>query len=430
MVLDVDVRNAEAFCQEDKDMIFGWIQDGVGFVEMNQVIKNALRKWMVTAGQKQLKQLEGELADQQRRNGGDIGGRKKRELAKLRHSLANVMYNMEYYKSCEALFRKDYQTTAVAHGESYTGSTRTEPFINATAAMPLPMLHTSSSFSPPPPPLPPPSHFCPPPPFLHPPSPPLPFGNNFPPETVTAKSSWANTLNKMGKHKKALPLCRQVVAWRRENFGELHPRTLVAMATLAESLRLNRRLSEAEFIIMIVVNGQEALLDPKEGDADAMAILKTENPPEISYVLSAKTCLGKILRDQKRYSEALAFFQTLVKEMEAHRGKKHPHVQLVNSYSAEILEAQGYLEEAETMMQEVVENWWEQFGHRYDRSTEAVTILARIYKKQGTKRVSARRALLQGKQTWQAAQPRIESGASPGATTEIALGPQEIVVKH
>jgi tetratricopeptide (TPR) repeat protein len=57
-VLDVDVRRAEAWTAEDRDMIFGWIEAGSGFVDMNRVVKGALRNWVLSAGLRCLKSLQ------------------------------------------------------------------------------------------------------------------------------------------------------------------------------------------------------------------------------------------------------------------------------------------------------------------------------------------------------------------------------------
>jgi hypothetical protein len=313
MVLDIDVRNASAFCDEDRDMIFGWIEEGVGFVEMNQVVKSAIRKWMINAGLFQLKQLEKSLSTKQGVSGGDIGGRKRRELAKLRHSLANVMYNMDYYKECVVLYRKDLSETIKAYGED----------------------------------------------------------NN---ETISSKSSLASALNMTGKSRKAEGLSREVVAWRTNRLAKLHPRTLQSMTTLAEALRENQMLNEAEHVVRAVIDGHAALLNPG-GNEDSLKILKTENPPETSHILRAKNCLCLVLRDQKRYEESLALLHMQMVEVVAFRGSKHPHVQLVTSWAAAILEVQGKFVEAEIMMQFVVENWWEQFGKNHSSRSCCFLIL-------------------------------------------------------
>ena len=57
-ILKVDVRKAVAKSEDDRRMIFGWIRDAGGFSLMNSTVKAALRKWVLSAGQRELELLE------------------------------------------------------------------------------------------------------------------------------------------------------------------------------------------------------------------------------------------------------------------------------------------------------------------------------------------------------------------------------------
>ena len=48
--INVDARNANAYLKEDLDMIFRWVQESVGFDEMNSTLQKGLYKWIRNAG--------------------------------------------------------------------------------------------------------------------------------------------------------------------------------------------------------------------------------------------------------------------------------------------------------------------------------------------------------------------------------------------
>lgn len=48
--INVDARSANAYLKEDLDMIFGWVEESVGFDEMNSTLQKGLYKWIREAG--------------------------------------------------------------------------------------------------------------------------------------------------------------------------------------------------------------------------------------------------------------------------------------------------------------------------------------------------------------------------------------------
>jgi len=56
----VDVRRSEAFKVEDKQMILGAVEAGVGFTKLNQVVGGELRKWLAAQAQAALARLPAE----------------------------------------------------------------------------------------------------------------------------------------------------------------------------------------------------------------------------------------------------------------------------------------------------------------------------------------------------------------------------------
>ena len=53
----IDMQNAIATNPADRDMIFGWVRESVGFLEVNKVAIGALREWLTKAGKVALARL-------------------------------------------------------------------------------------------------------------------------------------------------------------------------------------------------------------------------------------------------------------------------------------------------------------------------------------------------------------------------------------
>ena len=120
-VADIDGRNAEAHSEDDRQMIFGWIQKAGGFGKLNFEVKSALRRWIIKGGLALLRQMDDEL------------GTEHRTTLKFLNELGNVLHVSEEWTEAERLHRRDVAASRKKDGNAPTPGAETLTSMNNLA---------------------------------------------------------------------------------------------------------------------------------------------------------------------------------------------------------------------------------------------------------------------------------------------------------
>ncbi|RYP30814.1 hypothetical protein DL768_011186 [Monosporascus sp. mg162] len=209
------------------------------------------------------------------------------------------------------------------------------------------------------------------------------------PDTLTVKCELADTYRDQGHWREAEALERQVMEERKDVLGPDHPDTLKTMADLALIYRRLGNFKEAKIIQEEVLESRKKILgdfnkdtlkvkgqladtyrdqglwdDAERLEEQVIEALEKVLPKSHPHMLIAiaKGDLAASYLGQKRWNEAERVLEQVVMDMDRVLGSKHPHKLKMAAKLAVSYRAQGRLDDAETLLLEVIKEMEELKG--------------------------------------------------------------------
>jgi serine/threonine protein kinase len=218
----------------------------------------------------------------------------------------------------------------------------------------------------------------------------------------------AQTYAGLGLYGRAQDLTERARAIQSSLFGERNRETLASESYLAQILRAQGHLPEAEKALQKTIEAQRQVLGPNDPDtlasmdrlgyvyanearhADAESLfrqtLSAERKvlgPDDPQTLSTLNELAEILTPQGRYAEADRIYGELIAAQKRTLGPDHPATLLSISHAAENLEEEGQLPEAEKLYSDVIAAQRRVLGPEHPQTLRAMTMLALTMAKEG-----------------------------------------------
>jgi eukaryotic-like serine/threonine-protein kinase len=218
----------------------------------------------------------------------------------------------------------------------------------------------------------------------------------------------AQTYAGLGLYGRAQDLTEHALAIQRSLFGERNRQTLTSESYLAQLLRAQAHLPEAEKLLQNTIATQRQVLGPDDPDTlasmDRLAyvyanggrpaeaeslfrqILNAERKvlgPDDPQTLSTLNELAEVLTPQGQYAEADQIYGELIAAQRRTLGPDHPATLLSMSHAAENLEEEDRLPEAEKLYSEVIAGQRRVLGPEHPQILRAMTMLAVTMMKEG-----------------------------------------------
>ena len=237
------------------------------------------------------------------------------------------------------------------------------------------------------------------------------IGNNLnkdPELQAQLMETMAQTYTGLGLYGRSLDLTEHALAIQKSMFGERNRETLASESYLAQILRAQGHLSEAEKLLQTTIQTQREVLGPNDPDtlvsmdrlgyvytnearhADAENLFRqTLNAerkvlgPDDPQTLSTLNELAEILTPQGRYAEANQIYGELIAAQKRTLGLDHPATLLSMSHAAENLEEEGRFPEAEKLYSDVIAAQRRVLGPEHPQTLRAMTMLALTMAKEG-----------------------------------------------
>ena len=218
----------------------------------------------------------------------------------------------------------------------------------------------------------------------------------------------AQTYAGLGLYRRAQGLVEHARAIQSSLFGERKRETLASESYLAQLLRAQGHLPEAEKLLQTTIEAQRQDLGPNDPDtlasmdrlgyvyangarpADAESLfrqtLSAERKvlgPDDPQTLGTLNELAEVLTPQGRYTEADQIYGELIAAQKRTLGPDHPATLLSMSHAAENLEEEGRLQEAEELYSNVIAAQRRVVGPEHPQTLRAMTMLAVTMMKEG-----------------------------------------------
>ena len=218
----------------------------------------------------------------------------------------------------------------------------------------------------------------------------------------------AQTYAGLGLYRRAQGLVEHARAIQSSLFGERNRETLASESYLAQLLRAQGHLPEAEKLLQTTIEAQRQVLGPNDPDtlasmdrlgyvyangarpADAESLfrqtLSAERKvlgPDDPQTLGTLNELAEVLTPQGRYTEADQIYGELIAAQKRTLGPDHPATLLSMSHAAENLEEEGRLQEAEELYSNVIAAQRRVVGPEHPQTLRAMTMLAVTMMKEG-----------------------------------------------
>ena len=218
----------------------------------------------------------------------------------------------------------------------------------------------------------------------------------------------AQTYAGLGLYRRAQDLVEHARAIQSSLFGERKRETLASESYLAQLLRAQGHLPEAEKLLQTTIEAQRQVLGPNDPDtlasmdrlgyvyangarpADAESLfrqtLSAERKvlgPDDPQTLGTLNELAEVLTPQGRYTEADQIYGELIAAQKRTLGPDHPATLLSMSHAAENLEEEGRLQEAEELYSNVIAAQRRVVGPEHPQTLRAMTMLAVTMMKEG-----------------------------------------------
>jgi len=218
----------------------------------------------------------------------------------------------------------------------------------------------------------------------------------------------AQTYTGLGLYGRSQDLTEHALAIQSSHFGERNRETLASESYLAQILRAQGNLPEAEKLLQNTIEAQRQVLGPKDPDtlasmdrlgyvyanearhADAENVFRqTLNAerkvlgPDNPQTLNTLNELAETLTPQGRYAEADQTYGELIAAQKRTLGPDHPATLLSMSHAAENLEEEGRLPEAERLYSDVITAQRRVLGPEHPQTLRAMTMLGLTLAKEG-----------------------------------------------
>ena len=218
----------------------------------------------------------------------------------------------------------------------------------------------------------------------------------------------AQTYTGLGLYGRSQDLTEHALTIQKSMFGERNRETLASESYLAQILRAEGHLPEAEKLLQNTIAAQRQVLganDPdtlasmdrlgyvytneaRHGDAENLfrQTLNAETKvlgPDDPQTLSTLNELAEILTPQGRYAEADQIYGELIAAQKRTLGPDHPATLLSMSHAAENLEEEGRFPEAEKLYSDVIAAQRRVLGPEHPQTLRAMTMLALTMAKEG-----------------------------------------------
>jgi non-specific serine/threonine protein kinase/serine/threonine-protein kinase len=225
---------------------------------------------------------------------------------------------------------------------------------------------------------------------------------------VQLMETMAQTYAGLGLYGRAHDLVEHARAIQSSLFGERSRETLASESYLAQILRAQGHLPEAEKLLQTTIEAQRQVLGPKDPDtlasmdrlgyvyanearhADAENLfrraLNAERKvlgPDDPQTLNTLNELAEILTPQGRYAEADQIYGELVAAQKRTLGPDHPATLLSMSHAAENLEEEGRFPEAEKLYSDVIAAQRRVLGPEHPQTLRAMMMLSVTMMKEG-----------------------------------------------
>ena len=285
----VELRSAQAFNPSDRDNIFKAVEATAGFEEVNKVIIEIMRRWMVKSGKGALLGLPEE----------------ERAVSVLQNNLAGLLQDQGKLNEAEPLYREALEALRPTLGD-------THPFTlisisnlgrllqdqgKPNEAEPLLMDALEGSRR--------------------------TLGDNHP-DTLTSINNLASLLQAQGKLTEAEPLFREALEGLRRTLGDTHPNTLSGFNNLASFLKTQGKLNEAEPLYREALEARRRTL----GDTHPETLTSINN-------------LGSLLEAEGKLSEAEPLYREAVSGAKKTLGDAHPTTAIFQENFHLLLEKTG-----------------------------------------------------------------------------------------
>jgi serine/threonine protein kinase/tetratricopeptide (TPR) repeat protein len=218
----------------------------------------------------------------------------------------------------------------------------------------------------------------------------------------------AQTYTGLGLYGRSQDLTEHALAIQSALFGERNRETLASESYLAQILRAQGHLPEAEKLLQNTIEAQRQVLGPKDPDtlasmdrlgyvyanearhADAENVFRqtliAERKvlgPDDPQTLGTLNELAETLTPQGRYAEADQTYGELIAAQKRALGPDHPATLLSMSHAAENLEEEGRLPEAEKLYSDVIAAQRRVLGPEHPQTLRAMTMLGLTLAKEG-----------------------------------------------
>lgn len=150
----------------------------------------------------------------------------------------------------------------------------------------------------------------------------------------------AMIFDKMGKFEESKAINEKVIAIRKQNFGENHPRTLSAVNNLAAVENNLGNFDKAQELMAQVIDGKTKMIGASH----------------LSTLISRTNLLSFYVK-RSELEKADAYSQELLKELNETVGPLHKYTLVVNNIRAYLLEDLDQLEAAEDLYRQTLQNY-------------------------------------------------------------------------
>jgi tetratricopeptide (TPR) repeat protein len=324
MLSQIDVKNSECFKPEDRTRIFEAIENSIGFSELNQMVFERLRDWVIVA-------MREETTND--KNSTDV---------RYLDALARIYQDQGNYAEAEPLLLKCLGVRLQVLGENHADTLSSMNNLAAlyhsqgkyAEAEPLYVKYLSFGFK------------------------------NL--ETLTSMNNLAELYRSQGKYAQAEPLFLKCLEVRQEVLGEQHPGTLTSMNNLAAFYLSQGKSTEAETLFVKCLELIRELLGDKHPNT-----------------LQSMNNLAELYRRQKKYAEAEPLLVKCLELIRELLGDKHPNTLQSMNNLAELYRRQKKYAEAEPLLLKCLELTREVLGDKHPNTLTSMSSLAVLYLSQG-----------------------------------------------
>ena len=327
MQATIDVEKSECWKQEDKQRIFDLVRKEVGFVQVNKMIFNRMREWIIESAESARAMDKDNLT--------------------LLSSVATLYRNQGRYSEAEPLYLECLKKRKLELGDSHPDTlsamnnlanlyddqgkyAEAEPLYLECLAKREVVLGESH------------------------------------PDTLSSVNNLANIYQIQGKYCEAEPLYLKCLKASREALGETHPDTLSSMNNLANLYGDQGKYSEAEPLYLESLTKRQAVL----GDMHPDTLISMNN-------------LAALYDDQGKYSEAEPLYLECLKHQAAVLGDSHPDTLSSMNNLAGLYMYQRKYSQAEPLYLECLTKRSQALGETHPDTLISVNGLAILYLKQG-----------------------------------------------